>query len=149
MIKYELHKNGYTITTDKNRLNIPFVHHFLSNKSHWAKGISYGIVQRSINHSLCFGVYDKVIQVGFARIISDFATIAYLGDVFITDSHRGLGLSKWLIGVILMHPCLQGLRRWVLVTADAHGLYQKFNFKQLSKPDNYMELFNPDVYSKS
>ena len=146
MKHYELHKDGFTITTDTSRLDIPFVHSFLSNQSNWAKGIPLAIVERSVHHSLCFGVYDGQIQVGFARIISDFATIAYLGDVFIAESHRGLNLSKWLMEAILSHPHLQGMRRWILVTADAHGLYEKYGFKKLVNPDSYMELFNPAVY---
>lgn len=145
---YELHKDGFTITTDKTRLDIHFVHSFLSNQSYWAKGIPLAIVERSVNNSLCFGVYDGQTQVGFARIISDFATIAYLGDVFIISSHRGLGLSKWLMEAILSHPDLQGLRRWILVTADVHGLYEKYGFKKLANPDRYMELLNPGIYSK-
>ena len=140
-------KDSFTITTDKTKLDIPFVHSFLSNQSYWARGIPLAIVERSIHHSLCFGVYDGQTQVGFARIISDFATIAYLGDVFIINSHRGLGLSKWLMEAILSHPDLQGLRRWILVTSDVHGLYEKYGFKKLKNPDSYMEVLNPGIYS--
>jgi GNAT superfamily N-acetyltransferase len=146
---YEVHKDNFTISTNPTKLDIPFIHSFLSTQSTWAKGIPVSTVERSIHHSLCFGVYQGQTQIGFARIISDFATITYLGDVFIIDSHRGLGLSKWLMEVVLSHPDLQGMRRWMLVTADAHGLYEKFGFKKLAKPESYMELHNPGVYSTS
>lgn len=145
---YELHNAGFTITTDPTRLDIQFVHSFLSNQSTWAKGIPLEILERSIRNSLCFGVYYEQTQVGFARIISDFATIAYLGDVFIENAHRGFGLSKWLMQAILSHPDLQGMRRWILVTADAHELYKKYGFEQLANPDTYMEIYNPAIYSK-
>ena len=148
MKHYELQKGSFTITTDKTRLDIHFIHSFLSDQSTWAKGIPLANVERSIQHALCFGVYDGQTQVGFARIISDFATIAYLGDVFIINSHRGLGLSKWLMEAIVSHPDLQGLRRWILVTADAHGLYEQYGFRKLANPDSYMELYDPAVYSK-
>jgi len=113
----------------------------------WAKGIPRETVARSIEHSLCFGVYDGGgKQVGFARVVSDFATVAYLGDVFILEPHRGRGLSKWMMGCITSHPALQGLRRWILLTRDAHALYAKFGFTPVAKPDRYMELHRPDVY---
>lgn len=144
---YELHKDGFTIATDKSRLDIPFIHSFLSGQSYWAKGIPLATVERAIDNSLCFGVYDKQTQIGFARIISDHATVAYLGDVFIVSSHRGLGLSKWLMEAIIAYPELQGLRRWILLTGDAHGLYEKYGFKKLANPDRYMELHNPGVYT--
>lgn len=146
---YELRKNSFTISTDAARLDIRFVHSFLSTQSTWAKGIPFETAERSIRYSLCFGVYDGQTQVGFARIISDFATIAYLGDVFIIPSHRGMGLSKWLMEAILSHPHLQGMRRWILVTADAHGLYEQYGFKKLANPGGYMELHDPAVYSKT
>ena len=100
-----------------------------------------------MENSLCFGVYQGDSQVGFARIISDYATVAYLGDVFILPEHRGKGLSKLLIGDIMTHPSLQGLRRWVLLTRDAHALYRQFDWRPIANPDLYMEIANPDIYS--
>jgi GNAT superfamily N-acetyltransferase len=106
-------------------------------------------VERGIANSLCFGVYEGDNQVGFARIISDFATFAYLADVFIIESHRGRGLSKFLMECIVKHSDLQGLRRWVLGTRDAHGLYAQYGFKPLAKPDRYMEIHDPEVYKRA
>jgi GNAT superfamily N-acetyltransferase len=101
-----------------------------------------------MEHSLCFGVYDgSGAQVGFARVISDFATVAYLGDVFVLESHRGRGLSKWLMECVTQHPALQNLRRWILLTGDAHGLYSKFGFTPVKSPESYMELHRPNVYT--
>ena len=138
--------DGFLISTDPKRLDLDVVHGFLTN-CYWAKGISRDVVQLSIEHSLCFGVYDSDdAQVGFARVISDFATIAYLGDVFVLESHRGRGLSRWMIECIMQHPALQGLRRWILLTRDAHGLYSKFGFTPLKSAERYMELHRPDVY---
>jgi len=122
------------------------IYGFLTN-CYWAKGIPRETVARSIEHSLCFGIYDgSGSQVGFARVISDFATIAYLGDVFVLDSHRGRGLSRWLLECIMQHPALQGMRRWILLTHDAHGLYSRFGFTPLKSAGSYMELHRPDVY---
>ena len=146
---YQVYRDDFMISTDPGRLNIGFVHAFLSMESHWAKGIPLATVQRSIEHSLCFGVFAAGEQIGFARVISDFATIAYLGDVFITKSYRGRGLSQWLMEAILLHPGLQGMRRWILVTADAHGLYEKYGFRKLKSPEQYMELLNPNVYAQN
>jgi GNAT superfamily N-acetyltransferase len=134
------------ISTDRARLDVDMIHGFLTN-CYWAKGITRDVVARSIEHSLCFGVYDgSGAQVGFARVVSDFATVAYLGDVFVLESHRGRGLSKLLMECIMRHPALQNLRRWILLTRDAHGLYARFGFASLSSPARYMELHRPDVY---
>lgn len=122
------------------------IHDYLSNHSYWAKGIPFETVTRSIENSLCFGVYNGNSQIGFARVISDKATFAYLADVFILEKFRGLGLSKKLIETILGHKELQGLRRWMLGTFDAHGLYSKYGFKALSQPDRFMELRSPEAY---
>ena len=146
---YEVIKDSFTISTDKKKLDILLIHYFLSKESYWAKDIPLEVVKRSIEGSLCFGVYFNDEQVGFARVISDRATIAYLGDVFILKEYRGLGLSKWLMDSIIMHPELQGLRRWILLTRDAHRLYERSGFKSLLNPDRYMELFKPDAYSSS
>jgi GNAT superfamily N-acetyltransferase len=142
----ESRRGEFLISTDRARLDLDVIHGFLTN-CYWAKGIPREVVARSIEHSLCFGVYDgSGAQVGFARVVSDFATVAYLGDVFILESHRGRGLSQWLMECIMQHPALQGLRRWILLTRDAHGLYEKFGFTPVKAPERYMELHRPDVY---
>lgn len=129
------------ISTDKEKLDPSVIHAFLAN-SYWATGISLERVQKRIDNSLCFGVYVAEKQVGFARIITDFDSFAYLADVFILEDYRGNGLSKQLMAFILNHPELQGLRRWVLATRDAHGLYAQYDFKELAVPSRWMELFN-------
>jgi GNAT superfamily N-acetyltransferase len=144
----ECRRGEFTVSTDRKLIDLDVVHDFLT-KCYWAKGISRDVVARSIENSLCFGVYSEGRQVGFARVISDCATYAYIGDVFLLDSFRGRGLGKWLMECIMQHPRLQGLRRWSLVTQDAHGLYSKLGFEPLKKPQNYMELHRPDVYQKS
>jgi GNAT superfamily N-acetyltransferase len=141
----EHRRDEFLISTDRERLSLDVIHGFLTN-CYWAKGISREIVARSMEHSLCFGIYDGAAQVGFARVISDFATFAYIGDVFVLESHRGRGLSKWLMECIIQHPSLHGLRRWVLLTRDAHSLYSKYGFAPLKSPKRYMELHRPDVY---
>jgi GNAT superfamily N-acetyltransferase len=141
-------RDNYLVTTDPARLDIDFIHGYLT-RSYWSEGIPREIVERGIANSLCFGAYEGGNQVGFARIVSDFATFAYLADVFIIESHRGRGLSKFLMECIMKHPNLQGLRRWVLGTRDAHGLYEQFGFKPLAKPDRYMEIHDPEVYKRA
>lgn len=141
----EFRKDAFTISTDRERLDLDVVYGFLT-ECYWAKGIPRDVVARSIENSLCFGLYAEGKQVGFARVISDYATYAYIGDVFVLDSFRGRGLGKWLMECIMQHPQLQGLRRWSLVTRDAHGLYAQLGFEPLKKPQNYMELHRPDVY---
>ena len=136
----------YLVSSDPSRLNVDVIHGFLTT-CFWAKGIPRDVVARSIEHSLCFGVYDgSGAQVGFARVVSDFATVAYLGDVFVLESHRGRGLSKLLMECVARHPALQNLRRWILLTRDAHGLYAQFGFTPVKSPERYMELHRPDVY---
>jgi GNAT superfamily N-acetyltransferase len=139
-------KNDYRISTDKSVINLELVHGYLCHQSYWAEGISRDVVQRSIDNSLCFGLYKVDEQVGFARVISDFATYAYLADVFIIPGERGQGLSKWLMQVIVDHPQLQGLRRFVLATKDAHTLYARFGFTAYANPGRLMCRNNPDVY---
>jgi GNAT superfamily N-acetyltransferase len=142
----ELRRGSFVISTDPARLDLELIHGFLT-KSYWANGIPREVLARSIAHSLCFGIYDgEGTQFGFARVVSDFSTVAYLGDVFVLESHRGQGLSKWMMECIVSHPDLQNLRRWILLTRDAHGLYKQFGFTPLKSPDRYMELHNPDVY---
>lgn len=141
----EIRRGQYVVSTDRARLDLDVIHNFLTN-CYWAQGIPKETVRRSIEGTLCFGVYDGEAQVGFARVISDYATIAYLGDVFVLESHRGRGLSRWLMECIVSHPALQDLRRWILLTRDAHELYAKFGFTALAAPDRYMELHNKNVY---
>ncbi len=140
-------KAGFSISTDTGRLDRGMVQEFLRN-SYWAKGIPREVVDRSIENALCFGAYDGDRQVGFARVITDYATFAYLSDVFILESHRGRGLATWLVEVILEHPDLQGLRRWMLATNDAHGLYRKVGFTPLAHPERFMELVFPNLYEQ-
>ena len=126
-------------------MDIDLIHSFLT-RSYWAEGISKEIIGRSIEGALCFGVFENNKQVGFARMITDKATFAYLADVFIIDEYRGLGLSKWLMEVIMSYPDLQGLRRMMLATRDAHELYKKFGFTPLNNVDRWMHIHHPDVY---
>jgi len=138
-------KEAYSISTDKERLDIGFIHAFLSG-SYWAENIPVEIVRKSIEGSLCFGVYEAGKQVGFARVITDKATFGYLADVFIDESLRGRGLSKWLMETIMAHPDLQGLRRFMLATRDAHGLYAQYGFTPLGLPDRWMNIHKPGLY---
>ncbi len=142
---HEWRRGEYSISTDKGRLDFAVIHGFLT-MSYWAAGVPMHVVKRSIEHSLAFGVFKEDQQVGFARVVTDYATFAYLGDVFILEPFRGRGLSKWLMEVIVGHPELQGLRRWVLLTRDAHGLYRQVGFTEPSHPERYMEMHFPDVY---
>lgn len=129
----------YHISTDKSFLDLSLIHKYLSEESYWARGIPFDKVKRSVENSLCFGIYLEAEQVGFARIISDHATFAYLADVFVLQAHRGKGLSKMMMEKIRTHPELQGLRRWMLATADAHGLYRQFGFEVIDSPEHFME----------
>jgi GNAT superfamily N-acetyltransferase len=137
--------DAFEVSDDKSKLQLDVIHQFLSN-SYWAKNIPVDVVNRSIENSICFGVYNGSKQVGFARVITDEATFAYLADVFILAPYRGKGLSKKLMDYILAHPNLQSLRRWILATRDAHRLYAHYNFKPLVIPDRWMELHTPNVY---
>ena len=139
-------RDTFTVTCDPAKLDLAVITEFLAS-SYWAKGIPAATVAKSLEGSLCFAVLDGERQIGFARVITDRATIAYLGDVFILPGYRGRGLSKWLMECVLSHPDLQGLRRWVLATRDAHGLYKQFGFTPLKRPEVFMERHNPDIYS--
>jgi GNAT superfamily N-acetyltransferase len=162
------HRRGeFVISTDPARLDLDVIHNFLTN-CYWARGVPREVVARSIEHALCFGVYDggdmnpclakearhgapkheAPKQVGFARVISDFATVAYVGDVFVLESYRGRGLGKWLMQCITQHPALQNLRRWILTTRDAHGLYAQVGFTPVKSPERYMERHDPNVYER-
>ncbi len=139
---------GYRISTNTAELDIHLIHQYLSESSYWAKNIPLDVVRRSLDHSFCFGVFEDDRQVGFARLVTDRATFAYLADVFILPEHRGKGLSKWLIATIQSHPDLQGLRRWMLGTKDAHGLYAQFGWKPIPEEtvSRFMQRHQPDVY---
>lgn len=148
MEKTEWRKDEYVISTDKSKIDVEIVHAFLSH-SYWAENIPLEVVRKSIDHSLCFAIYRKKELIGFARVISDFATFAYLADVFILPGERGKGLSKWLMEIIIAHPELQGLRRFTLATRDAHTLYTQFGFVSFDKPERWMQKHDPDVYKKN
>jgi GNAT superfamily N-acetyltransferase len=136
----------FEISTDKERLDVEMIHRFLADESYWAKTRTPEQTRTAITNSLCFGVYIGQQQVGFARVVSDFATFAYIGDVFTLREYRGRGLSKKLMETIVSHPDLQGLRRWLLATRDAHGLYERFDFSALKFPERWMERTAPDAY---
>jgi GNAT superfamily N-acetyltransferase len=138
-------RGEYEISTDPKRLDVTAIHAFLT-QSYWSPGIPRAVIERAIDNSLCFGLYRQGEQVGFARVVTDKATFAYLADVFVLEAHRGQGLSKWLIQVVKGHQDLQGLRRFMLGTKDAHGLYKQFGFGELANPSRMMEILRPDVY---
>ena len=144
----EYPKGEFFISSDRAKLDLNFVHGFLT-ESYWAKGIPREVVVRSIQNSLCFGLYCGTEEIGFARVITDYATYAYLADVFVIERYRGRGLAKWLMECIVAHPQLQGLRRWTLATRDAHGLYAHFGFTPLAKPDRFMELHDAEIYMRN
>lgn len=136
----------FEVSSDDTRLDIDVIHHYLAH-SYWAAGIPRNIVERSIRGSLNFGVYAGEAQVGFARVITDRATFAYLADVFVLEAWRGQGLSKMLMDAVVAHPDLRGLRRFVLVTRDAHGLYERYGFQSLARPEGYMEIARTGLYT--
>ena len=140
----EWKRDGFTVSTEKKKLDRTAIHEFLRS-SYWARGISRELVDRSIDNSLCFGLYEGDRLIGFARVISDYATFGYLSDVFVVESHRGRGLATWFMETVMAHPDLRGIRRWMLATADAHRLYRKIGFTELSRPERIMEklLSNP------
>lgn len=143
-------REPYVVSTDPARLDLDVIHGFLA-RSYWAEGIPRETVARSLAHSLDFGLYetagDTWAQVGLARVVSDLSTFAYLGDVFVLEAHRGRGLAKWLMACVMEHPDLQGLRRWVLLTRDAHELYRPFGFTAVGKPERYMEIRAANPYA--
>jgi N-acetylglutamate synthase-like GNAT family acetyltransferase len=146
-MEQEWQRGDYVISTDKTRLDLEVIHHFLTT-SYWAKDISLEKMKRALENSLVFGIYRADQQVGFARLVTDYATFAYLDDVFILEPFRGQGLSIWLLDVIQAHPDVQGLRRWLLLTADAQGLYQKVGFTAPQRPERFMEIVVPDIYTR-
>ena len=141
----EWQRGEYTISTDSKRLDLPVIHDFISNQSYWGRGRAIEVVQRAVDNSLNFGLYTQAQQVGFARVVTDYSTFAWIADVFVLGEHRGRGLSKWLMEVILSHPQLLGFRRWVLATKDAHSLYARFGFIPLHRPERWMERPDPTM----
>ena len=139
----EIIKGGFSISTDRARLDLRFIHDYLSKESYWAGGIPYEKVVAAADHSLNFGLYHGNRQIGYARIVTDYARVAYLADVFVIGEYRGQGLSKWLIQQIMLHLDLRGLKRWMLHTRDAHGLYTQYGWDAATKPETYMEISNP------
>ena len=143
----EWKQGEFTVTDRREDLDIETIHKFL-HESYWAKGIPKPTVEKAVNNSLCFGLYHNSKQVGFGRAVSDHATFAYLADVFVMPAYRGRGLGKWLVSCVLAHPDLQGLRRWMLATLDAHRLYEQIGFIVLRKPEWFMEISDPDIYQR-
>ena len=135
---------GYSISTDKSLLDVAAIHQYLANESYWAGGLSMQKLQSSIQNSLCFGIYHENNLCAFARVITDKATFAYVCDVFVMNAYRGQNLSKWLMQNIKEHTELKNLRRWLLATADAHGLYEQFGFTTIKMPDRWMEIYTPN-----
>lgn len=144
---YQVRKDNFLISTDPKKLDLKKIHSYLT-RTYWSNGIPYKTIERAFKHSLCFGVYDQNELIGVARVISDFATYAYLCDVFIEEDYRGKALGKWLVNCIIEHPDLQGLRRWSLLTKDAHGLYKHVGFQEIKSPEKYMEIVVPNIYQK-
>ncbi|HEY2824535.1 MAG TPA: GNAT family N-acetyltransferase [Gemmatimonadales bacterium] len=141
----EYRRAAFSISTDPGRLDIAAIHEFLT-QSYWSPGVPLDVVKRAIQGSLCFGLYEGIRQIGFARVITDQATYAYVADVYVLESHRGQGLGVWLMETIMAYPALQGLRRMGLVTRDAHRLYEKLGFTPLAHPERHMEIARPDIY---
>lgn len=143
----EWQRGEYLVSTDPARLDIESVHRFLSDEAYWSPGVPLEIVRRALAGSVVFGLYHGTDQVGLARVVSDRATFAWLCDVYVLEEHRGRGLGKWLMECVKAHPDLQGLRRWLLATRDAHGLYKQFGFEPVD-PERFMEIRDPDVYKR-
>lgn len=142
-------RGNFLISTDTHRVDLDVVHRFLA-EAYWSRGIPREVVAKSIEHSLIFGLYriEPPRQIGFARVITDYATFAYLSDVFILEPFRGQGLARWMMEVIVAHPDLQGLRRWLLATRDAHDVYRHIGFRGLANPERFMEILDPDIYRR-
>lgn len=140
-------RDGYLVTTDPAQLDVDAIHGYVA-RSYWAAGIPRATLARAVANSLCFGLYHDAAQVGFARVVTDYAAFAYLADVYVLEAHRGRGLGKWLIDCVQRHPDLQGLRRAMLATRDAHGLYRQFGYTALAHPERLMEIVRPDIYSR-
>lgn len=147
---FEVTDGWLVISTDRSRLNRELIHRFLSERSYWARGIPFEVVDRSIDHSLNFGLYEGDRQLGYGRVITDRATFAFMRDVFVLEEHRGRGLGTWLVETILRHPELQGLRRVMLATRDAHSLYRRLGFQPLLRPDRFLarEISAKEAYPR-
>jgi len=145
MGEVEPNRSGYRISTDADAMDIDAIHAYLS-VSYWSPGVPRDLVAKAVSGSLCFGLFAHERQVGFARVVTDRATFAYLADVYVLEEHRGRGLARWLIETVIAHPHLQGLRRFALATRDAHGLYAKFGFVPLARPEMFMEINRPGIY---
>jgi len=145
MTDIEQNRLGYRITTDADAMDLDAIHAYLT-RSYWCEGIPREVVAKAIGGSLCFGLFDHGGQVGFARVVTDRATFAYLCDVYVLEEHRGRGLATWLMEAVVAHPHLQGLRRFLLGTRDAHRLYEKFGFVRLARPEIFMEINRPGMY---
>lgn len=144
----EIIEDGFVFSDDQQKIDPVAVHLYLSITSYWAQGVPFSVVEKSIANSLCFGIYKDKIQIGFARWITDKATFAYLADVYVEAPYRKLGLSKKLMSLMLFHKDLQGLRRYMLSTHDAHGLYEQFGFKRIENPENLMAIVIKDIYQE-
>jgi GNAT superfamily N-acetyltransferase len=144
----DLTNGSYSVTADRGRIDVDAVHAFLT-RCFWARGISKELVAKSIAHSLCFGVFDQQAQVAFARVVTDYSTYAYLCDVYVLEEYRGQGLGKWMMEFVMAYPELKGLRRFQLVTRDAHSLYTRFGFKAPDSPERQMEIFRDGIYEAS
>ena len=148
-MSYERRRGEFVITTDHRRFDIDAIHAFLSSEAYWSLGIPVDVVHRAIEHSLCFGLLEGTRQAGFARVVTDRSTFAWLCDVFVLEEFRGRGLGSWLIESVLEHPDMQGLRRIVLATRDAHALYERSGFAPLRTPERWMAIADPDVYKRT
>lgn len=144
-----VYKDGFCISTDPALLDLEAIHHFLTTQAYWCQGISFEKVAKAAAHSINFGLYHNGQQAGYTRVISDQSSFAYICDVFVLPEFRGRGLSKWLMQTVTSHPGLQGLRRWMLATKDAHGLYSQFEFTALGIPERWMERHNAHVYTQN
>lgn len=140
--EYRVSRGEYVISTNRSWLDLEVIYSFLRT-SHWAAGVTKEIVERSIENSLNFGLYKVSDQIAFARVITDYSTFAYLAELFVLEPHRGRGLGKWLVEIVLSHPDLQGLQRWLLATVDAQGLYRQYKFTELKHPGTFMEIYSP------
>jgi GNAT superfamily N-acetyltransferase len=146
-IPHEVGRRGdLLISTDTHLLDLSVIHDFLANRSYWSPGVPLDTVRRAVEGSLCFGLYEHARQIGFARVVTDRATFAWLCDVFVLEEYRGRGLSKWLMECVTRHPALQGLRRFILGTRDAHTLYARYGFKALADPTRMLEMHRPGIY---
>ena len=144
-MQIEWKRNQLVVTTDPARQDVDAIHSYLT-RAYWCENIPREVVERAVRNSLCFGLFDGAAQIGLARVVTDYATYAYLCDVYVLESHRGRGLGKWLIECVMAHPELQGLRRFNLATRDAHSLYTQFGFQPLRQPEVHMEKHKPDIY---